>query len=303
MTDPLADLIGLTRPHAVLWKRIEGAGRWAIGFPAHSEIVFGTVVRGRCLLLEGGSALELAQGDFLLLAGSGPFVFASEPDAAPVDGERLLAEAPGRQVVLGSGDGEPVTLVGGDFLVDPANAGMLTKLMPGRVHLRDGDPGTRRIAQLLGLIGDESTSDRPGGAYILPRLAEVLLVEAVRSSGSSGTPPEGLLRGLADPPIAAALRALHADVRRPWTVAQLAATARLSRSVFAERFAERVGVTPIEYLLAWRMALAREALVRGDRTIDGIAHELGYGSASAFSNAFRRVTGVSPGRYAKTRGA
>ncbi|MFF0227876.1 AraC family transcriptional regulator [Streptomyces sp. NPDC004629] len=301
MADPLADLMRLIRPHAVLWKRIEGADRWAIRFPANSDITFGTVTRGHCLLLGCGPALELAQGDFLLLSGpQAAFTFSSDPDTAPVDGEMLMAQAPDKAVTVGAGAGRTCQLVGGHFLIDATNAHLLRALIPGRIHCRGADPGTGRISHLLDLIGDEAASDRPGAGYVLPRLVEVMLVEALRGHGPSGPEirSEGLLSGLADPQVSAALHAMHAEVRRPWTVAELAATAHMSRSVFAERFSERVGTTPMEYLLAWRMALAKDALRRGDQTLTGIAHAVGYGSASAFSNAFRRSTGLPPGRYA-----
>ncbi|MFJ8789109.1 AraC family transcriptional regulator [Streptomyces sp. NPDC102462] len=304
MTDPLADLMRLIRPHAVLWKRIEGADRWAIRFPANSDITFGTVTRGHCLLLGCGPALELAQGDFLLLSGpSSAFTFSSDPDTAPVDGEALMAQAPDNAVTVGAGAGPTCQLVGGHFQIDAPNAHLLRALMPGRIHCRGADPGTGRISHLLDLIADEATSDRPGTGYVLPRLVEVMLVEALRGHGPSGPGihSEGLLSGLADPQVSAALHALHADVRRPWTVADLAAAAHMSRSVFAERFTERVGTTPMDYLLAWRMALAKDALIRGDQTLTKIAHAVGYGSASAFSNAFRRTTGLPPGQYATTR--
>jgi AraC-like DNA-binding protein len=309
MADPLTDLIRLIRPHAVLHKRIEGTGRWAVRFPAGDDITFGTVTRGSCLFLGAGPRLALAEGDFLLIcAPPDGFTFAADPDTPAADGDALLERSPDLAVTVGDGTGEPCRLTGGHFLTDPANAHLLRALMPGRVHLRGAEPGTRRIAQLLDLIGDEAAAERPGAGYVLPRLVEVMLVEALRGHGAAepgGGPrdvPPGLLGGLADPPVAAALHALHADVRRPWTVAALAGVARMSRSVFAERFAARVGTTPMEYLLAWRMALAKDALGRGGQTLDAIAHGVGYGSASAFSNAFRRTTGVAPGRYAAGRG-
>ncbi|MFE7974385.1 AraC family transcriptional regulator [Streptomyces shenzhenensis] len=154
--------------------------------------------------------------------------------------------------------------------------------------------GAARIARLLDLIGDEATAGRPGAGFVLPRLVEVMLVEALRSDRVA--PSRGMLRGLRDPDLGAALLAFHADVRRPWTVADLATAAHLSRTVFAARFAAEVGTTPIAYLLAWRMALAKDALAHSDQTIDEIARNVGYGSASAFSNAFHRFTGSRPGR-------
>jgi AraC-like DNA-binding protein len=103
-----------------------------------------------------------------------------------------------------------------------------------------------------------------------------------------------------DPALGRALGAMHADVRAGWTVAGLARVAGLSRSAFAARFAEVLGCGPIEYLARWRMALAKDALIRGTGTLDRIAEEVGYESASAFSTAFRKRIGCSPGRFART---
>ena len=109
----------------------------------------------------------------------------------------------------------------------------------------------------------------------------------------------GLLCGLADPRLAQALRQLHGDPAKPWTVAQLAKKAALSRSAFFERFTRAVGQPPMEYLLAWRMAVAKELLRGRELSIGQVAERVGYGSASTFSTAFSRCVGRAPGRYAR----
>jgi AraC-like DNA-binding protein len=86
-------------------------------------------------------------------------------------------------------------------------------------------------------------------------------------------------------------------------VAELAKLAGMSRSAFAARFADTLGCAPIEYLSRWRMALAQDALSRGGKSLDRLADEIGYESASAFSTAFRRRTGCSPGAFARSRRA
>jgi AraC-like DNA-binding protein len=132
---------------------------------------------------------------------------------------------------------------------------------------------------------------------VLTRLVELLLVEALRSTSGTDAPP-GLLRGLADLRLAPAIRQMHAHPARPWTVAALAKTAALSRSAFFDRFTRTVGLPPMEYLLAWRMAVARDLLRRRDLALSEVATRLGYASASTFSTAFRRHVGQPPSRYA-----
>jgi transcriptional regulator GlxA family with amidase domain len=133
---------------------------------------------------------------------------------------------------------------------------------------------------------------------VLQRLVEVLVIEALRSTSGEDAPP-GLLRGLADRQLAPAIRQMHGQLARSWTVAQLAKTAALSRSAFFERFTRSVGLPPMEYLLAWRMAVAKDLLRRHDFRIDEVAERVGYGSASTFSTAFSRHVGQPPSRYAR----
>ena len=127
---------------------------------------------------------------------------------------------------------------------------------------------------------------------------EVLLIEALRATPADNAPP-GLLRGLADARLAPAIREMHGQVARSWTVSQLAQTAALSRSAFFERFTRTMGMAPMEYLLAWRMALAKDLLRRRELALAEVAERVGYGSASSFSTAFSRYVGEPPSRYAR----
>jgi len=125
-----------------------------------------------------------------------------------------------------------------------------------------------------------------------------LLIEALRSTAGTNASP-GLVRGLADDRLAAAIRCLHDRPTHAWTVAELAKEAALSRTTFFERFSRAVGVTPMEYLLAWRMALAKDLLRRNEGRVAEIAERVGYGSASTFSVAFTRHVGRPPAQYAR----
>jgi len=166
------------------------------------------------------------------------------------------------------------------------------------MHVR----GVERLSVLVRLVDAESSEQLSGRDLVLSRLVEVLLVEALRSTAGDDAPP-GLLRGLADARIARAMRHLHDNPTRAWTVAQLATKAALSRSAFHERFTRTVGLPPMEYLLAWRMALAKDLLRSQALGIAEVAERVGYGSASTFSTAFRRHVGQPPGRYAASRAA
>ena len=186
-----------------------------------------------------------------------------------------------------------VRWVGGWLAFDSPDSALLVSLLPSVVHVR----GIERLLVLVRLVGEEASERRAGRDLVLTRLVEVLLIEALRATPGEDAPP-GLLRGLADARIAPAIRQMHSQLTRAWTVGQLARTAAVSRSAFFERFTRTVGSAPMEYLLAWRMAVAKDLLRRGDLAVGDVAERVGYGTASTFSTAFTRHVGMPPRRYA-----
>ena len=200
------------------------------------------------------------------------------------------------EVRHGTRGGRPdVRLLGGWFAFESRDSALLVSLLPSVVHVRS----VERLSVLVRIVGEEASERRSGRDLVLTRLVEVLLIEALRSTPGEDAPP-GLLRGLADARIAPAIRQMHSQLARGWTVAQLARTAAVSRSAFFERFTRIVGVAPMEYLLAWRMAVAKDLLRRVELTVGDVAERVGYSSASTFSAAFSRYVGAPPSRYAAT---
>ena len=189
-------------------------------------------------------------------------------------------------------------ILGGLIVCDPANADLLVGLLPRFIHVRATEDTGARLRALVSIIREEAKDARPGRDAILSRLIEVMLIETLRREAAVRLPHAGVLGGLADPQLARALANIHADVARGWTVAELAGRAGMSRSVFARRFSEAVGAAPVEYLLSWRMARAKDALLHGRGTLEEIAATVGYKSASAFSTAFSHRVGCPPSDYA-----
>ena len=309
--DPLSEVVELLRPHAALSKPITGRGRWGVRYAAYGQPGFALVLEGRCwLAVENAEPVLVDRGDFVLLPATPAFSLMSEPgaDCVPVEPTTVA-------VRHGDPTGEPdFRMFGGAFQVEQAHAGLLLTLLPRMIHVRAADRGTQSLARLVDLIAEECAGAAPGRDMILERLLEVMMMECLRGNGrdsnvrnSSGPGGEelsaGLLAGLRDAALARALDALHAEVSAKWTVAGLAKLAGMSRSAFAARFAEVLGCSPIEYLLRWRMTLARDALSRGEAPLDRVALAIGYDSASAFSTAFRKRFGCSPGAYARAQQA
>ena len=151
------------------------------------------------------------------------------------------------------------------------------------------------LDSILRLAAEDVQTARPGGTLLLKRLSEVLFVQGVRAWHREGGARHGLLAAIADRHVGRSLRAIHERAEERWTVDALAREAGLSRTVFAERFRELVGQSPMHYVTAWRMQRARLLLKESDFSIDRIAFEVGYRSPAAFARVFRRTTGQSPG--------
>jgi AraC-like DNA-binding protein len=196
----------------------------------------------------------------------------------------------------GTPGGPPdVRLLGGYFVLGSPDAALIVLLLPQLVHVR----GERRLTVMVQLLADASREQRSGRDLVLTRLAEVPLVEALRST-TGATASQGLLCGLADNRLAAAIRHLHEGPARSWTVEQLGKEAAPSRSAFFDQFSRAVGVPPMAYLQVWRMALAKDLLRRNDLSLAEVAERVGYSSASTFSTALSRHVGQPPAHYARS---
>lgn len=296
--DPLSQVISLLKPRAVFSKVISGAGRWGVRYTQFGLPSFCALLEGSCLLsVDAEETLTLAAGDFVLLPTTPGFTMTSLEPGTPVgiNARKAAMDTSGSEIRHGTRGGRPdVRMLGGYFEFDSPDSAMLVSLLPAVLHVQ----GSQKLPLLTQLVREESLERRPGRELVLTRLVEVLLVEALRSSSGEQASP-GLLRGLADRRLAAAFRHMHGDPARSWTVEQLARKSALSRSAFFDRFNRAVGMPPMEYLLSWRMALAKQ-LLRGDElAVAEVAQRVGYGSASTFSTAFSRHVGQPPGKFAR----
>lgn len=307
--DALTDIIRLLRPQTVLLGGMAASGRWGVRVPPQPGPTFYFVTEGRCWFQgEDDDLVQLEQGDYVLSARPQTDAFLSEPGAKTVlsdDAFKASHSVDGEISIGAPADGPatyPITrILGGLIVCDPANADLLVRLLPPFIHVRAAEDAGPRMRTLVSFVREEAGDARPGRDAVLSRLIEVMLIETLRGDAAALSPHAGVLGGLADPQLARALAHIHADVTRGWTVAELARHAGMSRSVFARRFSEAVGAAPVEYLLDWRMALAKDALRHGRGTLEEIAASIGYRSASAFSSAFSLRVGCPPSSFAKAR--
>ncbi|MCZ0732939.1 AraC family transcriptional regulator [Phreatobacter sp. AB_2022a] len=302
--DPLADVLSLLQVQSFLSRRLEASGSWALRFPDYRHMKFGGIIEGiRWLWIEGVTApLRLAAGDFYLLSHGGPYCFASDPAATPMDGLAFMEEhlQPDGVVRFDGGEGRTVG-TGGRFTFDDETSGLLLTSLPPLVHIPGHLPQARALRATLDLITYETETVRLGGAAIGAGLCSIVLVNILRAYLAGDGRPQGWLGALTDRQIGTALQLMHDDVARRWTVADLASAAGMSRTSFAERFKGLVGLAPLEYLTRWRMTIARNALRSENTNLAAIAAAIGYESDTAFSLAFKRMFGSSPGRYRAER--
>ncbi len=299
--DPLSDILAILKPEGYLTAGIDAGGEWAIRFDNRpGTIKCHAVTAGTCWLALDGMEMpvRLTAGDCIILPSGCPFTLARDLGLEPAQAQDVLGRARPGDMIVHNGGGD-FAFIGTRFEVDGRKAGALLGTLPTLIHLHeaeDRDALRWCIAQMM----TEMRAGRPGGTLAARHLAHLMLLQAFRLHlARQAIDRVGLLYALADPQLGKAIEAMHADPAYRWTLAELANRAGLSRSIFAQRFRERVGETPIGYLTRWRMMLARDRLTAGREPIGTIARALGYESENAFNTAFRRVIGCTPRRYAR----
>lgn len=223
---------------------------------------------------QGRTLQRLEQPSLVLYPRPQPHRLATAPDAP--------AELVCASVSFGGGGADP-----------------LSAALPNPLVLALNDAPA--LAQLLQLLFDEAFDERCGRSAALDRLSELLVLQLLRIVLAGAGARIGVLAGLADPRLSKALVAMHAQPAEPWTLQRLAERAGMSRARFALRFQQVLGQTPMDYLAGWRIGLAMSALRRG-RTVQQVAEQVGYGSASALARAFNARVGAAPLAWLRGQG-
>jgi AraC-like DNA-binding protein len=296
--DPLSDVLSLLKPRSYISGGFGLDGDLAIQFPKHQGVKCYAMLSGQCWLSVEGvpDAVLLTAGDCFLLPRGLPFCLATDLSLTPVDFNVLRAARMSGGAVSNNEGGERY-IAGGHFILAGSHANMLLGSLPPIVHIRkESDKAAMRWS--LERMKEELRDPQPGGSLIAQQLAYVMLIQALRLHLADGARSGvGWLFALADKQMSAAITCMHDNPGHRWTLQELAGRLGMSRSIFALKFKETVGETPMEYLTRWRMLLAGDRLKNSDDSISIIALSLGYESESAFGKAFKRVMGCSPKQY------
>ncbi|EJC75253.1 DNA-binding domain-containing protein, AraC-type [Rhizobium leguminosarum bv. trifolii WSM2012] len=296
--DPLSEFLSLLKPSSTISSGFDATGDWSIQFGDQlRQIKCYVILSGGCWLAVEGvtDVVRLEQGDCFVLPRGFPFRLASDLNLPSVAASTIFPPARAGGMVTVNGGGS-FSLVGARFAVGGNHADMLLEMLPPVVHLSE-EAERDALRWSIDRMMQEVRSHQPGGYLMAQYLAHMMLLQALRIHLAKDHQGTGWFYALSDKQLSSAIRAIHADPGKNWTLAQLGETAGMSRSVFAERFKATVGETPIDYLSRWRMLLACNRFENGDDPISVVAPSLGYQSESAFSKAFRRVIGCSPRQY------
>jgi AraC-like DNA-binding protein len=292
-------MLSLLKLRTYVYGGFDAGGDWAMEFGAHNGVKFYAVTSGECWLSVDGldEPSHVIAGDCLLLPTGRPFRVASDLTIATSELSDLNP-IPDSDVVSLNGGGDFFS-VGGYFTLSGDHSSMLLSLLPSIIHIREENDRTI-LRWYLDRLRHELRVPQPGGTLAAQQLGSLMLIQALRQHLAQN-PAGGIgwLYALADKPISKAIQAIHVDPAQRWTLQSLGAHVGMSRTVFALRFKEKVGVSVMDYLTRWRMLLAEGRLEAGNDSLADISQSLGYESESSFCTAFKRTIGVSPRQYAR----
>ncbi|RCK53579.1 AraC family transcriptional regulator [Thalassospira profundimaris] len=303
-SDMISELLLGMRLVGLHYRRVQMTAPFGVRFDAEpGSAQFHFVVRGpvyvRC---DSGTQRMLETGDAVLLPRASRHEMVSSPELEAFDITRFQAVEICRQVDAihackqEAANGDSSLFFSGCMKFDLGSMGMLIPMMPEIIHVDTLLAKSPEILPMLEAMEREISRERAGYGAIVTRLADVVSASIVRGWVECGCgDASGWVDALRDPRLGRVINALHRDPGRNWTVASMAAEMGASRSVFAERFLDMTGVTPLRYVADLRMRLATQWIRQDNLSVDAVASRLGYASAAAFSRAFKRVTGTSPG--------
>lgn len=298
-SDPLGEALHFLRMSGTFYCHSRLGAPWGMAMPAiPRSLMFHIVLEGEGMVQVPDQAPQrLLPGELLLVPhGRGHLLFDREGVACPsiLELEREHVSSRYERLSYG-GAGAKTRMICGAVQFDHPAAAQLVRLLPPMIHVAHWpEPVRAWIDASIRFITLEAQDPQPGGESVMTRLADILVVQAIRAwLTSSPAGQTGWLGALHDERIGRAISAIHQDPGGDWTVDSLASHCAMSRSAFAARFTQLVGESPARYLANWRMQVACVAL-RDGASVGSLAQQLGYASQAAFSRAFKRFIGVSP---------
>jgi AraC-like DNA-binding protein len=301
VSDPLGEALHSLRMDSSLYTHSEFTAPWGLSLPPlPGHVMFHVVTSGSAWLeVAGARSALLRPRDLALVPHGEGHRLVSDPGIAAPGLFDLPREqvSPRYEVLRHGGGGATTSMMCGVVRFDDPAAHRLVGLLPRMIVIDAwSSPHLDWVQSTLRVLAEEARELRPGGETVITRLADVLVIQAIRSwIAEDPAAQTGWLGALRDRQIGRVLLLIHRDVERAWTLESLAAEAAMSRSAFAARFTQLVGEPAMRYVVRLKMHVAQTRLREGDAPLGAVAAGLGYRSEAAFSRAFKRVVGVSPG--------
>ena len=299
LSDALSDVMQRIRLKSCVYFQREFHTPWAMRIEGTGYAQFHVITRGTCVVTVDGQSHDCSTGDVLFFPRGQGHVLADQPDRDPLSGAQVMASFEGSDPCFAEG-GSPTRVICGHYEYRTDIHHPLLTDLPDLVHVRTMDVlGETSNTAVLPLIMKELACQNPGRSLIVERYAEVLLIHTLRMHYSGSKHPRGFYAGLADARLERAISRIHRDFSSPIGLADLANSAAMSRSAFAQHFKQTVNLSPIEYLTRWRMLAAKDFLNDTDLSIARVAEHVGYESDISFSRAFKREYGITPSSIRK----
>lgn len=304
MPDVLSQILDHLKLKGSIYFHTDFHRPWGIKVPAHSNVIrFHMAMQGGCCFRIDGKdePVVLSPKDLIIIPHGVSHDIVDHEQTQAVEIEELVsASGFAPNGALRAGDGEDLRsckLICGHFSFEEGVVHPLLGALPNFLLLRSGeDVDALWFESAMRFMSSEILSGQPGSDAVVHRLAEIILIHVIRNFVKNAGDEAGVLAAVLDPKISACLSGIHQSPAEPWTVAKLAFETGMSRTVFADRFRNLMGMTPLEYVTSWRMQIAKRHLVDGELPLAHIANEVGYGSEAAFSRAFKREFDQTPGQ-------
>lgn len=299
--DALSDILRLIRLKGCVYFQTDFSAPWGMEMEANPFAQYHLVVRGQCWLVMDGERRLLATGDVVLLPRGDAHALLDNPATEARPGPEVLSAIQTGGAIFDEGE-TTARLLCGHFEFDRKLNHPLIKDLPRLIHIKGmaGGPSNWLEAITPMLVGETDTQ-QPGTDTIVERLAEVLLIQVLRSHMLEQSEAHGFLAALGDKRINGALKYIHVGADRDIKLSDVAKAVGMSRSGLAVRFKELVGDTPMNYLTYWRMLKAKEYLKSENLPLMEVAERVGYTSEAAFSRAFKREHDQSPSAYRRAQ--
>lgn len=312
--DVLSEVLKVVRLRGALFYNAEFSSPWSV-YAASSRklaryfatgpepvVVYHLLTEGRAAVrLDSGDRINLEAGDIVMVPHGERHIMENGPATHTMDDSEHLTDvlSQGLKRWRVGGGGEVTRFVCGYMACEPRLGQILLAGLPPvfKVSMRTRTSGAW-LEESIRFFVDQNDRSQPGGEAMLTKLSEVLFVETLRAWIAQLPPQQtGWLAGARDPEVGKVLALMHRNPAHPWTIANLAKEAGISRSILAERFRHYLDQAPMAYLTRWRLQLGAQMLTSTNYSVVQIAAEVGYESEAAFNRAFKREFEVPPARF------